>query len=381
MNNIPIYADKVVLGKKADIGFVIAFILLAGLGLVTLYSVSGLSAMRIFDDELFFVKRQLKFFALAMIVAVVFSLIDLDSIRKLLPIIVLVSIVLCFITCIPGIGIEKNGARRWIGFAGMELQPSEPAKLVLILYLANLFAKKHNRMDNLAISVIPAVIMTSIFVLFIYMQNDFSTAVIVLILSLILFFFSGIKLRWFAIFFCFIIPVIILFIFTEPYRVQRIISFLNPTLDPYGGGYQINVARKAIASGGFWGQGIGNLFRGSISIPEVHSDYIFAGWAEEMGFFGVLLYLGVLVYFAIRGYKIALCCNDRFRSLLVFGSVSAILFQSLMNCGVVCGLFPSTGIPLPFFSSGGTSLIVSVCFCGLIINVSRWNSGEGNLYE
>lgn len=381
MRNFSISVEKVVVGKKADIGFIVAFILLATLGLITLYSVSGSSALRMFGDEFYFLKRQIKFMILSIVVVIFLSMINLDTIRKFLPFIVLASVLLCILTCIPGIGIEKNGARRWIGFGGFELQPSEPAKLVIILFLSNLFAKKHDQLDDVAISFIPAVIMTSIFVLFIYLQNDFSTAVVVLVLSLILLFFSGIKLRWFVILFCLILPVLILLIFTEPYRVERIITFFRPDLDPYGGGYQLNVARKAISSGGFWGQGIGSLFSGSISIPEVQSDFIFAGWVEEMGFFGVLLYFGILLYFSICGFRVALVCTDRFRSLVALGSVCAILFQSLMNCGVVCGFFPSTGIPLPFFSSGGTSLVVSMSLCGLIINVSRWNAGEGRLYE
>ena len=371
-------SEKIIIGKKTDIGFLVSFILLLGLGLVTLYSVSINPGLRIKNDELFFVKRQIVFLLTGIVVVFFLSMIDLDRVRDFLPAIVLASIFLCMITCIPGIGIEKNGARRWLGIAGIEFQSSEPAKLVIVLYLAHLFAKKHDRLDELAATIIPAVIMTSVFVIFIYLQNDFSTSLIVMILSFVLFFFSGIKLRWFVIFFCLVLHVVLLFVFTEPYRVERIISFLNPSIDPYGGGYQLNMARKAVSGGGFWGQGIGGLFRGSISIPEVQSDFIFAGWAEEMGFFGIVLYFVVLSYFIIRGYMIALVCKDRFRSLLAFGCVSAILIQSIMNCGVVCGLFPSTGIPLPFFSSGGTSLIVSMSFCGLIINVSRWNKGEGN---
>ncbi|MBQ4498248.1 MAG: putative lipid II flippase FtsW [Spirochaetaceae bacterium] len=371
-------SEKIIIGKKADIGFLVSFILLLGLGLVTLYSVSINPGMRIKNDELFFVKRQIAFLLVGSVVVFFLSMVDLDRVRNILPAIVLFSIFLCLLTCIPGIGIEKNGARRWLGIAGIEFQSSEPAKLVIVLYLAHLFAKKHDKLDELAATIIPAVIMTSVFVVFIYLQNDFSTSLIVMILSFVLFFFSGIKLRWFVIFFCLVLPVVLLFVFTEPYRVERIISFLNPSIDPYGGGYQLNMARKAISGGGFWGKGIGGLFRGSVSIPEVQSDFIFAGWAEEMGFFGIMLYFVVLTYFVVRGYKIALSCEDRFRSLLAFGCVSAILIQSLMNCGVVCGLFPSTGIPLPFFSSGGTSLIVSMSFCGLIINVSRWNKGEGD---
>ncbi|MBO7135618.1 MAG: FtsW/RodA/SpoVE family cell cycle protein, partial [Spirochaetaceae bacterium] len=195
-------SEKIIIGKKTDIGFLVSFILLLGLGLVTLYSVSINPGLRIKNDELFFVKRQLVFLLIGIVVVFFLSMIDLDRVRGILPAIVLASIFLCMITCIPGIGIEKNGARRWLGIAGIEFQSSEPAKLVIVLYLAHLFAKKHDRLDELAATIIPAVIMTSVFVIFIYLQNDFSTSLIVMILSFVLFFFSGIKLRWFVIFFC-----------------------------------------------------------------------------------------------------------------------------------------------------------------------------------
>lgn len=381
MRGSSLFADKIVTGKKADVNFLIACVLLIGVGSMTLYSVSGATAVRILKGDSYFIVHQLRVLAFSIFALVLMSVINFDYIRKYLPLIVVIALILCLLTIIPGIGIEKKGARRWLGIKNrFEFQPSEVIKLVIVLFLSNLFAKKYNRLDELSVSVIPAMIMTSFFIFIIYMQKDFSTAIIIMLVALMLFFFSGIKKRWFVILFCFILPTVVLVVFTEPYRVRRIITFLNPALDPYGASYQINAAKRAIATGGFWGKGFGGILKGA-AIPEVQSDFIFAGWAVEMGFFGVLLYFVLLVWFSVRGYIIAFRCKDRFGSLVALGAVSAILFQSLMNCGVVCGFLPSTGIPLPFFSAGGSSMVVSMSLCGLIINVSRMNTSQGSVYE
>ena len=381
MRGSSLLADKIVTGKRVDIKFLVAAVLLMGLGAVTLYSLNGASAVRMLKGDMAFWSYQLIVMLVSVVALIVMSIINLDYVRKCLPLIVAVTLILCVLTIIPGIGIEKKGARRWFGIRKVfEFQPSEMVKLVIVLFLSKLFAKKYNRLDELSVSVIPAIIMTSFFILLIYLQRDFSTAIIIMLVALVLFFFSGIKKRWFLILFCFILPTVVLVVFTEPYRVRRIISFLNPALDPYGANYQLNAAKRAIASGGFWGKGFGGIIKGP-AIPEVLSDFIFAGWAVEMGFFGVLLYFVILIWFSIRGYIIAFRCTDRFRSFVALGAVTAILFQSVMNCGVVCGFLPSTGIPLPFFSSGGSSLLVSMSLRGLIINVSRMNTSQGSLYE
>ncbi|MCQ2594653.1 MAG: putative lipid II flippase FtsW [Treponemataceae bacterium] len=369
-----IFQDKVIISKKTDMNFIIAFVLLLGLGLVTLYSVSSGISLRPKGDELFFIKRQLKFAVVGLVFMIGLTMVDLDKLRQYLPVIVLVTIVACLLTNVPGIGIEKNGAHRWIGFGGFELQPSEPAKIVIVMFLANIFAKKHEKINDLMTSIIPALIMSAIFVMMIFMQNDFSTSIIVVCICIVMFFFAGISFWYFLGMIVLAVPVAFMLIFVEEYRVNRLIAFFKPASDTLGKNFQPTLARQAVANGGFWGSGIGAFTN---NIPEVQSDYIFAGWASQMGFFGIILYFLVLIYFAISGYKIAFKCEDRYRSLLVFGSVSALLVQSLVNCAVVCGLLPPTGIPLPFFSLGGTSLIVSMLFCGLIINVSRWNSAGG----
>lgn len=375
-----IVANKSYFSGKVDTSLVVSIILLWGLGLVTLYTSASTYAQTMFNDSLYFVKRQLSFSAVGAVFFVFLSVCDLEFIRKHLLMIVTGTLFLCLLTFFPGIGRQLNGARRWISIAGMTFQPSETVKFTMVLFLSNFFAKKHDKFDDPMVSVIPPACILLLFVFVVFAQNDFSTAFFVLVIGFLMFFIAGVKLKWFFTFICFVFPFAFIFIFTEPYRVNRIIAYLNPGADPYGGNYQLMMAQRAITSGGFWGKGIGGAIRRDSIIPEVQADFIFAGWVEEMGLFGVILYFIILLYFVWKGYKVALNCEDRFRALVAFGASSCIFFQSLMNCGVVSGIFPSTGIPLPFFSSGGSSMLVSMCLCGLIVNVSRWNEGE-NSYE
>lgn len=374
MRMFPISMEKPVGGRHADAGFVIAVILLWGLGLVTLYASSANYATRAFEDSLYFVKRQLISSCIGLVGLLLFAYVDMSVIRKFLPIIVIGSFVLCACTFIPGFGIEKNGARRWVRFPIVgNFQPSELAKFAVVLFLANLFAKKHDRLNDTAVSVVPAAVGLFLFVGIVFFQDDFSTASFILMIGVSLFFIIGIKLYWFFVMLVFSVPVAILSIFTEVYRVNRLIAFMRPEFDIHGLNYQMNATRKAIMDGGFWGQGIGGGLNKVNAIPEVQADFVFAGWTEAMGLIGVILYFALLFYFAWRAYSIAFHTKDRFSSIGAFGCANIILLQSIMNCGVVCGAFPSTGIPLPFFSAGGSSLIITLCICGFIINVSRLN--------
>lgn len=362
--------------EKFDIVFVLLVILFSGIGLITLYSGSISYAERLFGDPLYFIKRQSINLLIGLIALILCSSISLEFLRKQLPRLVILTLILCILPFIPGIGISKNGASRWIGTGSSTFQPSEMVKPVLVLFLANLFAKKHDRLDEPDVSVFPAAIMSFVFIFLIFIQNDFSKSIFILIVALTMFLIAGVDIKWFVKLCILSLPFIALMILTKEYRVIRIISFFNPDHDPLGAGYQVNAALDALREGGFWGRGIGNGIKKISSIPEVQSDFIFAVWAEEMGFFGVCIYFILLIAFAVRGYVIALRCTDRFRSLLGFGCTTVIFFQSLLNCGVVVRLFPATGIPLPFFSSGGTSLLITLCLCGLIINVSRWKTEE-----
>lgn len=364
--------------EKIDFPFLMLAILLCGIGLTTLYSGSIGYAERFFGNSLYFVKRQLVNLAFGVVAMAILASINLDALRKLLPKMVIGTIVIALLPFVPGIGINRNGATRWIDLGFTTFQPSELVKMVMVFFLANLFAKKHDRLDEPEVSVYPAAFMSLLMISIVYLQNDFSKAFFILVIVLTMFYIAGVRISWFVKLGLVLLPLVAIMILSKEYRVARVLSFLHPDTDPLGAGYQVNAALDALAEGGFWGRGLGNGIKKIASIPEVQSDFIFAVWCEEMGFFGVIVYFALLVAFSLRGFYLSLRCSDRFRCYLGFGCTLIIFLQSLMNCGVVVRFFPATGITLPFFSSGGTSLLISLCLCGLIINVSRWKP-EGEL--
>lgn len=367
-----ILAERSVDESRVDVGLIICLMLLLGFGLLTLYVSSENYAVRAFDDGLYFIKRQLVTVSVGLVLMTITACVNMSFIRKLLPVFVIGSFVLCCLTFIPGLGVERNGARRWIALPfGGTFQPSETAKIAVILFLANLFDKKYDRFDTPAVSVYPAAFGLFLFVIIVFLQNDFSTAFFIMLMGFVMFFVAGVYLRWFFAFCIFAIPVAVLFIFSEEYRVNRLIAFLRPDFDLHGINYQLAASRRAISAGGFWGSGLGSGLTYVNGIPEVQADFIFAGWAEAMGFFGVVIYFAILTYLGVCVFRIALRCTERFNSLLAIGFGCFLIVQSILNCGVVCGALPSTGIPLPFFSSGGSSVIVSLLAAGFLINVSR----------
>ncbi len=376
MSRSRILAERNSTPERFDLTFVLLVCAMCGLGLVTLFSASLHYADRVFNDPFYFVRRQAINMLVSIIALVISACFNLDLIRKFLPKLVILTAVLCVLPFMPVIGITKNGASRWFGIGSFTFQPSELVKMMIVVYLAHYFTKPQNELlsSETLPPVIPPAILSGFFVSLVYIQNDFSTSFFIISIALTMFFLANVGIIWFMRLLAVAIPLSFFMIFTSHYRLQRIIAFLKPDLDPLGAGYQVNASLAALREGGFWGRGLGNGIRKISSIPEVQSDFIYAVWGEEMGFVGVLLYFTVLGFFAWQGYKISLACRDRYRSLLGFGSVSIILYQSLMNCAVVARVVPATGIPLPFFSSGGSSLLITLSLCGLIINVSRWNS-------
>lgn len=371
MRKVSFAAEKNRESERFDVQFVVMTVIMCGVGITTLYSGSTGYAEIAFGDPMYFINRQLVNLAVGMVALIILSLVNLEAVRSLLPKIVLLSIVVAILPFFPIIGITRNGASRWIRVGPSQFQPSELVKIVMVFFLANLFAKKHDRFDEPEVSVYPAAFMSFLFIGIVYLQNDFSTAMFILFIVLSMFFVAGVPLSWFLKLSLVLLPLIAIMVLSKEYRIKRVMSFLNPESDPLNASYQVNAALKALSEGGFWGRGLGNGIRKISGIPEVQSDFIFAVWCEEMGFFGVLAYFALLVVFSVRGFMISVACTDRFKCYLGFGCTLIILVQSLMNCGVVVRFLPATGIPLPFFSSGGSSLLITLCLCGLIINVSR----------
>lgn len=363
---------SVVSYRKSDTSFIISVILMWGIGIFTLFVCSSSYAKAALDDSMYFVKRQLIASGVGFAGLLFFAICPTDKQRKILPAMVFLTLVLCIMTFIPGLQYERNGARRWIKMPFFTFQPSELLKFIIVIFLANYF-DKYLRKDDFdeEKNVGPAVVILVLFVSIVFAQKDFSTGLFVLFIGLLMFYIAKVKMLWIIPFCILAVPAIILMILTEQYRVNRIAAFLNPDEYVQSFNFQSIASKKAVITGGFWGQGIGDGLEKLNNIPEVQSDYIFAGWTEAMGFIGVIFYFVLLIFFVSRAIIIALKCPDRFSAFGTFGCTAVIFFQSLMNVSVVCGIVPTTGIPLPFFSNGGSSVIVTLCMCGFIINASR----------
>ena len=350
MGRIKIFAETPLgeqFGRK-DVSLVVAMLLLWGLGFLTLYISTCDYGSRFFSDSLYFVKRQGIIELVGLCFVLVLVIIPLEKIRKMLPYIFFGTLILCILTFIPGISSPRNGASRWIRIpiVGETFQPSELAKITVVIFLANWFAKHPQNSEEKRSSVLFAILGLIIFVGVVLLQDDFSTGVIIFIVGLTMMTVAGTSILL-ILFLCGATGMgFLLYVSTSPFRLNRLIAFFNPSYDVLGSNYQTNAARTAISSGGFWGKGL-----------------------EAMGFIGVLAYFGLLLFFAWRAYRFMFECEDNFRALLLFGLTTTIVLQSVINVGVVCGALPVTGITLPFFSSGGSSLLASFLICGLMLNV------------
>jgi cell division protein FtsW len=363
---------------RRDHVFTGAVLLLTGMGLVTLYLSSYAFGERFFNDGLYFIFHQSILGLGGLLLFFIASWIDLDLVRRLIKPLVIVAIILCILTFVPGAGVSKNGASRWIRLGTWTYQPSELVKLALPLYLAHIFDKKKDCLDSFSSGILPPIMITALFFVLIYLENNFSTAVFIAGNALVLFFLAGVRLRYFFAALVMLLPLSSLLVLTKEHRLRRLVSFIRPDWEPQGAGYQVRSSLLTIMSGGFWGKGVGQGTRKIASVPEIHSDFIFSAYAEEGGFLGIMFFFAIFVIFALRAYRTALMTDSVFKRLLCCGLATMILSQVLLNIAVVSGSLPATGIPLPFFSAGGSSLATTLLMTGLILNVSRKTGKEAS---
>ena len=363
-------------GGQSDFILLMMVALLAGCGFAALFSASYHYADRYFNDSFFFIRKQIILGGVGAVFALGAYKLPVSIIKKWTPLVLLGGLLLMLMTFMPGVSQEILGAKRWFFLFGYSFQPSELAKLAVVLYLANIFSKKEDRMTDFGNTVLPPLIVLVVIIGIVLLQNDFSSAIFILIIGLSVFFMAGVPMLYFVYFIMAAVPISLIFLFTKPHRVERLIAFINPETDPVGSGYQVIAAQSALKNGGLLGQGLGNGIKKLGGLPEVHSDFIFASTAEEVGFLGVLciilLFFGFAARAIIRGYR----SGNRYDFLLSFGLASCILYQALFNMAVVSGLVPATGIPLPFFSSGGSSLLITFIMCGLLLGVTKRQNEE-----
>jgi len=366
-----VFAAEKVERTKGDPFLMGILLLLLGTGLVLLFSSSFFRAELMGKGPFFFFGNQLLYAIAGVIAALFIARLKTEILNRIVPIMVVVSLLLMVLTFFQGIGASYLGARRWIVIFNTSFQPSELVKVTLVLYLARVLSRKQSLAEEPVKTLIPPFVIVGIFSFLVYLQNNFSTAVFLMCVSLAMFFMAGVRFRFFLLLGLILVPLVIGAVFAKEHRMERISVFMEPERDPSGSGYQVLASQTALRDGGFWGKGIGMGERKLGKLPEAQSDFIFAVVGEEMGFLGVVGVIGLFGLFAWRSFAIALQTEDLFKRLMAFGATTSIVLQALINIAVTAGMLPPTGIPLPFFSSGGSSLLLTLCMCGLLLNVAR----------
>lgn len=355
--------------------------LLVGFGLLMVLSASSIFALTSFTahgcsycngDELYFVKRQVLFLLLGIFGMLVAMNIPFSFYKRHFLGIALISLLALFLVLIPGIGVKINGARSWFNLGVANLQPAEFAKLGLILYLAAIISKKGDGIRKLKSGLMPPLVITGLFFLLIAIQPDLGSAAILLGVALVVLVCGGARLvQLIGIGLPTVSVALFAYISTKEYAINRINSYMDPWSDPLHTGYNIIQSWIAIAHGGISGTGFGRSIQKYLYLPEAHTDFIFSIISEELGFIGASLFLLVYLLYLLRGIHICLRVKDTFASLVGIGVITMIGLQAMINIGGVTGLIPLTGVPLPFISYGGSSLLVCLISTGILLSVSR----------
>ncbi len=361
--------------KKTTPDFILVIVILAllSLGLIMVYSASAVWADYRFDDSFYFAKRQLLFAIIGLIAMFFIMNIDYWTWRSWSKVILITCFVLLIAVLIPGIGNVRNGSRSWIGVGAFSIQPSEFMKLAMIIYLAKFLSENQKNITSFKKGLVPSLGLVFTAFALIMLQPDLGTGTVMIATCLIMIFVSGARIAHFIGLGLIGLAGFVGLIAAAPYRIKRITAFLDPWEDPLGSGFQTIQSLYAIGPGGLFGLGLGQSRQKFFYLPEPQTDFIFAILVEELGFIGgafVLLLFALLLW---RGIRTALNAPDLYGSFLAVGIISMVAFQVMINIGVVINLIPVTGITLPFFSYGGSSLTLMLMAMGILLNISRYS--------
>ena len=358
--------------KNFDIQLFISIILISLIGIVMIYSSSNVWADYKFADPLKYLKAQSLFFIIGLILIIIVSKIPYTNYLNKANIILLVCFFLLILVLIPGIGTIRNGSRSWFGIGSLGIQPSEFMKLALIIFTAKYLSKNRKDLKIIKKGVFPILLISLLVFALIMLQPDLGTGVVIMMSIIGLLFISEVKTSFFTNIGIIGIIGFIFLVAIAPYRIERILSFINPWQDPLGSGFQSIQALFSIGPGGLLGLGLGNSIQKHFYLPEPQTDFIFAIILEELGIVGALVICGLFLSIIISGFRIAFNTKDLFGKYLAFGITFQITFQALLNLMVVVGLIPVTGVTLPFLSYGGSSLLITMISMGILLNISRY---------
>ncbi|MCB9557864.1 MAG: putative lipid II flippase FtsW [Deltaproteobacteria bacterium] len=363
-------ADGELAPRGIDLWMLAAIVALVSLGIVMVYSGSAVFAGARYKDGEFFLRRQLVYAALGCLALYVGARLDYGIYQRFTyPMLLASALSLCALL-IPGLGTRVDGAVRWFRLGGISFQPSEPAKFSLLVYLSYSLAKKRHTMSSFSIGVLPHLLVAGLMALMVLLQPDLGTSAVMIAVTLILLLVAGARLTYVVIALLAGFPLAYQQIVGTPWRMRRLLAFLDPWSYRRSAGYQISESLISIGSGGLRGLGLGEGRQKLFFLPAAHTDFVFAIIGEELGFTGLAAVVGLFLLLVLRTLRASFAARDLFGGYLAFGCAALIAVQALLHMAVVTGLAPTKGITLPFVSYGGTALITMMFISGVALNIS-----------
>ena len=345
---------------------------LVAVGLVMIFSASSAQAYADHHDTAYYVKHQAVYLVVGLLLAFGAYAIDYRKLRAFAPWALALSIAGLIAVLVPHVGVVVNGARRWIGAGAFSLQPSEFAKLGLVIFLSHVLAARSEHIRSVPRGLFAPVFITLLMAVLVFLEPDMGTASLLVFTSFAMLFAAGARFEHLVLLVVATLPPAVLMVLASPYKRARVFAFLNPWKDAQNTGFHIVQSLLALGSGGIMGVGLGQSRAKFFYLPEQYTDFIFSVLGEEWGLAGTLFVVGLFVFFAYRAVRIAIAAPDKFGFFLAAGCTAMIVIQAFVNIGVVTSSWPVTGVPLPFISFGGSSLIVSLICVALIMNVGRF---------
>ena len=357
--------------RNLDRWMLVSLVVLLAIGITMVLNTSYVFSQERFGDGTYLFRKQLAATCVGLMGLTVAVFLRPSAFRRLAGPLLIATLVILVLVLIPGVGVSRGGAQRWLGVSPFVFQPSEVAKVTFVLYLAWFLSRKTDRLHTFAHGVLPPLLVASAFIGLLLAEPDFGSAFILAAVCMAMLFVAGTRLTHLAALALAVVPAAAYFIVTADYRMKRLLTFLDPWSDSADSGFQIIQSYIAFGSGQLWGRGLGQSRQKLLYLPEAHTDFIYSVIGEELGLWGALLVLALFGVLLFRGIRLALDSEDRFTRLMVFGLTMLLGLQAIVHMSVVMGLVPTKGLVLPFISYGGSAMVVHLTVAGMLLGVSR----------
>ena len=358
-------------GFAVDKWLLLAVAGLLAVGVTMVLSTSYLYSQERFADGTYFFRKQVIAMGVGLVALITCSLAPAATYRRIAYPFLGLTLLALILVMLPGIGVSRGGAQRWLALPGLAFQPAELAKLAMVFYLAHSMAKKEEKIHTFALGVLPHLIVGAVFLAVLLLEPDFGTAFILAVLLYLMLFIGGARVPHLLVTGLMALPVLIYVMLKADYRLRRLMTFMDPWRDAASGGFQVIQSLIAFGSGQVWGRGLGESRQKLFYLPEAHTDFVYSVIGEELGLLGALMVLTLFAIIIVRGLRLTARIEEPFEQYLAFGLTVLLGLQALIHMGVVMGLMPTKGLVLPFISYGGSAMVINLMEAGILLGLSR----------